>query len=68
MEPLVSHKNNLLLQRALLICYFSTGFVFEAYDQNRQVKVAVKRTQKAGNTVSREYEVMSMLDGAPNVV
>ena len=42
--------------------------MFEAYDQNRDVKVAVKRTQKAGNVVSREYEVMSLLKGAPNVV
>ena len=30
--------------------------------------MAVKRTQKAGNIVSREYEVMSLLKGAPNVV
>jgi len=44
------------------------GFVFEAFDENRDVKVAVKRTQKAGNIVSREYEVMTLLKGAPNVV
>jgi len=30
--------------------------------------VALKRTQKAGNVVSREYEVLSLLRGAPNVV
>ena len=30
--------------------------------------MAVKRTQKAGNIVSREYEVMSLLKDAPNVV
>lgn len=28
----------------------------------------MKRTQKAGNIVSREYEVLSMLKGEPNVV
>ena len=44
------------------------GFVFEAFDKNRNIKVAVKRTQKAGNIVSREYEVMTLLKGAPNVV
>jgi len=44
------------------------GYVFEAYDENRNMKVAVKRTQKAGNIVSREFEVMSLLKGAQNVV
>ena len=32
------------------------------------MKVAVKRTQKAGNVVSREYEVMSLLKGESNIV
>lgn len=44
------------------------GYVFEAIDTNRNCKVALKRTQKAGNIVSREYEVLSLLKGAPNVV
>ena len=48
--------------------FFRSGFVFEAYDQNRDMRVAIKRTQKAGNVVSREYEVMALLKGAPNVV
>ena len=48
--------------------YFFSGYVFEAYDVNRKQKVAVKRTQKAGNVVSREYEVLCLLRGAPNVV
>jgi serine/threonine protein kinase len=30
--------------------------------------VALKRTQKIGNIVSREYEVLCLLKGAPNVV
>jgi serine/threonine protein kinase len=30
--------------------------------------VALKRTQKAGNVVSREYEILSMLKGSPNVI
>ncbi len=32
------------------------------------MKVAIKRTQKAGNVVSREYEVMTLLKDAPNVI
>ena len=44
------------------------GFVFKAYDRNRNETVAIKRTQKAGNVVSREYEVMTLLRGSPNVI
>ena len=44
------------------------GFVFEAIDKNRGNKVAIKRTLKVGNVISREYVVMSMLEGAPNIV
>ena len=32
------------------------------------MKVAIKRTVKAGNIVSREYEVLTLLKGTPNVV
>ena len=44
------------------------GFVFEAFDNNRKCKVALKRTQKAGNIISREYEILRTLQGKPNVV
>lgn len=44
------------------------GYVFEAVDKVRGVRVALKRTMKVGNVVSREYEVLSLLQGAPNVV
>ena len=44
------------------------GFVFEAYDKNREVKVAIKRTLKVGNVISREYVVMSMLEKSSNIV
>ena len=44
------------------------GYVFEAYDDIRKMKVAIKRTVKAGNIVSREYEVLTLLKGTPNVV
>jgi serine/threonine protein kinase len=30
--------------------------------------VALKRTQKAGTVISREYEILEMLKGATNVV
>lgn len=44
------------------------GFVFEAIDVNSHKRVAVKRTQKVGNVVSREYEVLNKLKGCDNVV
>ena len=44
------------------------GFVFEAYCENRKCKVALKRTQKAGNIISREFEILDMLRGKENVV
>jgi len=50
------------------IAHGAFGYVFEAYDYHRTCKVAVKRTQKAGNIVSREYEVLSLLRGAENIV
>lgn len=46
----------------------SFGYVFEAMDQESGTKVAVKRTQKAGEFVSREYEVLNRLKGCKNVV
>ena len=47
---------------------FSSGYVFEAIDQNTGKKVALKRTQKVGNKVSREFEVLSLAKDCPNVV
>jgi len=47
---------------------FYIGYVFEAFDNNRKCKVALKRTQKAGNIISREYEILTKLQGKPNVV
>jgi serine/threonine protein kinase len=44
------------------------GFVFEAFDKNRNCKVAIKRTQKAGSTVSREFEILDMMRGQQNIV
>ena len=46
----------------------SKGYVFEAYDRDSDQTVAVKRTQKAGEYVSREFEVLSRLKDCKNVV
>ena len=46
----------------------SFGYVFEALDQESNEIVAVKRTQKAGEYVSREYEVLNKLKDCKNVV
>ena len=48
--------------------YFFLGYVFEAFDNNRKCKVALKRTQKAGNIISREFEILDMLKGKDNIV
>lgn len=44
------------------------GFVFEAYDQNNNRKVAIKRTHKVGNLISREFENLKTLHGQDNLV
>ncbi len=51
-----------------MIILISLGFVFKAYDSVTKVPVAIKRSQKIGNKVSREYEVLSALKGKPNVI
>ena len=47
---------------------YNSGYVFEAIDQTSGKKVALKRTQKVGNKVSREFEVLSLVKGCSNVV
>lgn len=44
------------------------GYVFEAFDKTHQQTVAVKRTTKAGEYVSREFEVLDRLKDCKNVV
>jgi len=39
------------------------GFVFKAIDQNTNREVAVKRSQKVGNLVSREFEILREVAG-----
>ena len=44
------------------------GYVFEAIDLNKKQPIALKRTMKVGNVVSREFEIMQLLKDCPNVV
>ena len=37
------------------------GYVVEAYDKNSDNRVAVKRTHKVGNKLSREFQVLNEL-------
>ena len=54
--------------QSFILKFLIKGYVFEAYDNNRLSKVALKRTQKAGNIISREFEILDMLRGKENVV
>lgn len=47
---------------------FRIGYVFEAYDRTHGKTVAVKRTTKAGEYVSREFEVLDRLRDCKNVI
>jgi serine/threonine protein kinase len=44
------------------------GFVFEAYSPSHEMTVAVKRTTKAGDYISREYEILTRLQDCENCV
>ena len=44
------------------------GYVFEAIDPHTGESVAIKRTSKSGEYVSREFEVLDRLRGCENVV
>mmetsp|Transcript_4769 Transcript_4769/g.8168 ORF Transcript_4769/g.8168 Transcript_4769/m.8168 type:complete len:283 (-) Transcript_4769:516-1364(-) len=56
------------LQPKRVIGCGSFGYVFEAFDEESEQTVAVKRTQKAGEYVSREFEVLDKLRDCKNVV
>lgn len=44
------------------------GYVFKAIETATGKPVAIKRSQKVGNKVSREFEVLSAVRGKPNVI
>jgi serine/threonine protein kinase len=37
------------------------GYVIEAYDRTNDRRVAIKRTHKVGNKLSREYQILTEL-------
>ena len=47
---------------------FTSGYVFEAIDQTTGKKVALKRKEKIGDKVSREFEMLNLAKDCPNVV
>lgn len=44
------------------------GYVIEAYDRKHDTRVAIKRTHKVGNMLSREYEVLSLIKDCEYIV
>ena len=44
------------------------GYVFKAIDERSKQPVAIKRSMKMGDKVSRELEVLNALRNAPNVI
>ena len=56
------------LQPDKVIGHGAFGYVFKCYDNHRRCDVAVKRTQKAGKFVSREYEILHALKDTANIV
>lgn len=44
------------------------GFVFEAFDHNNQRKVALKRIEKLGNQLSREFEILLEVKESDHIV
>lgn len=44
------------------------GYVIEAYDKTNDCRVAIKRTHKVGNKISREYKILNELKGCTNTV
>ncbi len=45
-----------------------SGYVFEGYDPVNKRKVALKRVEKVGNQLSREYEILMEIKECPYVV
>ena len=44
------------------------GYVIEAYDRKKDIRVAIKRTHKVGTKLSREYEILAEIKECPHVV
>ena len=46
----------------------SFGYVFKAYDHKNNRDVALKRIEKVGNQLSREYEILFEIKNSPYVI
>ena len=44
------------------------GYVFEALDINDNKKVAIKRIEKVGEQLSREYEILFEIKNCQNII
>lgn len=51
-----------------MVPYSNPGYVFEALDHKKKEKVALKRIEKVGRTLSREYEILFDLKNCPHVI
>ena len=53
-----------------LVCMgdFIKGYVFEAIDKNTNKKVALKRIEKVGTQLSREYEILFEVKDCDHIV
>lgn len=53
---------------AKFINFSLVGYVFEAYDQTFKRKVALKRIEKVGDQLSREFEILLDIKDCDHVV
>ena len=44
------------------------GYVIEAYDKDKDCRVAIKRTHKVGTKLSREYQVLTEIKDSDDIV
>ena len=44
------------------------GYVIEAYDKDKDCRVAIKRTHKVGKKLSREYQILTELKDSEDIV
>lgn len=51
-----------------LLMMFSIGYVFEAWDHTNNKRVALKRVEKVGAQLSREYEILFELRNCDHIV
>lgn len=67
-QHMFSISNQLVLKPLRMLGSGSFGYVYEAYDETNKKHVAVKRTTKVGEFLSRELTMLNKLKGHPNIV